>query len=491
MGFDRWFSISFWFCCALLAVPLWSVDYLPMVDLPQHAAQISIWTRWSDPTFGYPEIYTRNWFTPYLFAYLLTFALTPFMSVKAALTTVITAAVIGVPLATRALVRQVGGNQWWVFAVFPGLFGFAFDWGFFNFLAGIPIALLLMVASLRHAESPTSGRAILLTGALGVLFFVHVLLFGYVAAILGLTTLLGRRGWRQGALALGPVIALTPMVLWWLYVTRGAEAMTRRAMVWEFGEQAREGHRLLRFISEVAGEGLSPWTLALGLLAFALPILLGGRPSRDPVRWVPFVVTVLLYVLVPHEILGTGFLYSRYAIFAIPTWLYALDLDPAYRPNALRSLMVPALAVGCTVATTIQFWAYEPEIAGLSKVISRMPENARVLSIPSDKYSGYIRTPVFLHAPVWYQTEKGGVVDFSFAVNFPMLFRYRPEHEPNIPRSFVWDTRSFGWESFDAASYDYFIVRAFGEEPSPLLLDSKAPVSLVGRVGPWQLFQRD
>ena len=106
MGGDRWFSITFWVCCALLAVPLWTVEYLPMTDLPQHAAQIAIWTRWSDPDFGYQQIYLQNWFTPYLFGYLFAFVLTPFMSVNAALTTVITVALIGIPLAI--LVRPSG-----------------------------------------------------------------------------------------------------------------------------------------------------------------------------------------------------------------------------------------------------------------------------------------------------------------------------------------------------------------------------------------------
>lgn len=71
MGAKRWFSVIFWVCCALLAVPLWTVEYLPMADLPQRAAQISIWTRWSDPEFGYQRIYTQDWFTPYLFGSLL------------------------------------------------------------------------------------------------------------------------------------------------------------------------------------------------------------------------------------------------------------------------------------------------------------------------------------------------------------------------------------------------------------------------------------
>jgi hypothetical protein len=463
-----------------------------MADLPQHAAQISIWSRLTDPTFGYQEIYTRNWFTPYLFGYLLTVLLTPLMSVKAATTCVITAALLGVPIATRALICEVGGSRWWVFAVFPSLFGFCFDWGFYNFLVGIPIALLFLVLALRYADHPTPAHGVLLTLGLVGLFFVHVLLFVYVSLIVGATLVLSGRPWKRSLAALSPLLVLAPMVLLWLYITRDSEAMTHRAMIWELEEYAKQGHRSLRFFSEVAGDQLGAWTLSVGALTFAIPFIVGARPSRSLGRWIPFGVTLLAFFAVPHEFLGTAYLYPRFAVFAIPTWLYALERPEHEVGTAWRLSLGPALAVACTVATTMQFWAYEPEAAGLAGIIERMPSNASVLSVPIDRKSDHVRTPVFLHTPLWYQAEKGGVVDFSFAVNFPLLFRYKPEHEPRIPRLFVWDTNLFDWKKLDGARYNFLIVRELLDDyPSALIADREAPVSFLGHVGPWQLFERD
>ncbi|MEM7434121.1 MAG: hypothetical protein AAF436_03145 [Myxococcota bacterium] len=487
MGSDRWFSISFWGCCALLLVPLWSVDYLPMVDLPQHAAQIGIWTRWSDPAFGYQELYTRNWFTPYLFGYLLAYALTAVLSINAALTTVISAAVVGVPVATRFLLREVGANRWWVFAVFPGVYGFSFDWGFFNFLVGIPIALASLVVVLRYTNEPTLRRGLGLAALLLGLFFVHVLLFGYVGLILGVTILTKNQDWKAGLLALVPAIAVCPVVILWLYVARSNEAMTHWETIWEVPWQSP---RLLRLFAESAGDALSSWTLFAGVAGFALPLLLGGRPSRSPARWVPFGTTVGLFLLVPHEFLGTAYLYSRYAVFAIPTWLYAMDPKDAAQPARWKLALGPALAVACTMATFGQFRGYAQEVAGLGEVIEQIPENARVLSVPVRRNSRFVRTPVFLHTPAWYAAERGGVVDFSFAINFPLLFRYRDETEPSVPHTFVWNTGSLDWDAFDAQSYDYFVARDFGKQPSALLVRSGAPVQLLGRAGAWQLFGR-
>lgn len=487
MGRDRWFAISFWGCCALLVVPVWSVDYLPMVDLPQHAGQIGIWTRWSDPEFGYQDIYTRNWFTPYLFGYLVTYALTAFMSVNAALKTIITLAVVGVPVATSALLREVGGNRWWAFAVFPGVFGFAFDWGFYNFLVGVPIAIGALILALRYAETPSRRGGIWLGLLFLALFFVHALLFGYVALIFGFTVLLKQDEWKTGLLTLLPALAVSPVVFAWLTVTRNSEAMTHWATIWELPGQSP---RLLRLLSEAAGDAVNAWTLVVGVLAFALPVLLGGRPSRSAKRWVPFSVTVVLFLLVPHEFLGTAFLYSRFGVFAIPTWLYAMEWDREAGIARYRLTIGPALAIACTVATTFQFRAYAGEVAGLAEVIAQIPENSRVMSVPVFRSSRHVRTPVFLHTPVWYQAERGGMVDFSFAINFPLLFRYKPETEPKVPHMLVWNHRLFDWDAFEADDYDYFVVRDYSKAPSSILRQSNGSVQLLGRAGPWQLFGR-
>src|SRR3954466_14166480 len=53
-----------------LLVACWVTPFLPMVDLPQHAAQLSIWVHQGDPLFSEPRRFLVNWRTPYLGAYL-------------------------------------------------------------------------------------------------------------------------------------------------------------------------------------------------------------------------------------------------------------------------------------------------------------------------------------------------------------------------------------------------------------------------------------
>ena len=55
-------------------VPIWIGRYLPMVDMPQHAAQITRCTRCGAATKRSPRLFEINWFTPYLLGYLLLYA---------------------------------------------------------------------------------------------------------------------------------------------------------------------------------------------------------------------------------------------------------------------------------------------------------------------------------------------------------------------------------------------------------------------------------
>ncbi len=56
-------------------LPLWTGDFPPLTDLPQHAAQISVLRHWGDPACGYPELYEIRWLTPNGLAYALAWAL--------------------------------------------------------------------------------------------------------------------------------------------------------------------------------------------------------------------------------------------------------------------------------------------------------------------------------------------------------------------------------------------------------------------------------
>ena len=68
----------------LSAAPLWIGSYLPMVDMPQHAAQIAALREIWRGNEMFTQLFEINWFTPYLLGYLLLAALAFVMPITVA-----------------------------------------------------------------------------------------------------------------------------------------------------------------------------------------------------------------------------------------------------------------------------------------------------------------------------------------------------------------------------------------------------------------------
>ena len=76
------------------------------MDLPQHAAQISIWQRWDQPEFNYRLIYEHNWRASQQTPYLLIYSLTWVFSIHTALRLALFIFLLGIPVATLFLLRE-------------------------------------------------------------------------------------------------------------------------------------------------------------------------------------------------------------------------------------------------------------------------------------------------------------------------------------------------------------------------------------------------
>src|SRR5262245_61688328 len=130
---------------ALSIIPLWVGRYLPLVDLPQHAAQVTALRELWSGNQSLAEIFQVNWFTPYLFGYLLLYALSGVLPITVAVKLMVSVSVAAVPFLTGRLLRAVGADEGLKWAAIPCSFGFAFYWGFLNFVVAVPLALLFLI----------------------------------------------------------------------------------------------------------------------------------------------------------------------------------------------------------------------------------------------------------------------------------------------------------------------------------------------------------
>ena len=143
-------------CSIAALVPLWTVKYLPMVDLPQHLAQVAIWMHIKDPAWGFGEQYGLNFMSPYLLGYVLIRVAAVFFDLDVAAKLVISVAVLGTPLALHRLLVRCGGDRWWSLVGFLLAFGFGFYWGFLNYILAVPLGLLLLAESHEFRRCPSA-----------------------------------------------------------------------------------------------------------------------------------------------------------------------------------------------------------------------------------------------------------------------------------------------------------------------------------------------
>jgi hypothetical protein len=202
----------------------------------------------------------------------------------------------------------------------------------------------------------------------------------------------------------------------------------------------------------VRGELDARWGAVVLLL---LPFLLGARPARRLYRWVPFLLTMTVFFLAPMTMASTAFLYARAAVFVLPSLLFAMDFVGQTRPLAkLLACAAPGLLLGLFTA---RYLAYEREVGDFSGVLARLEPHRRLVHLPVAVGSEFAPGRVYMHFGCYYQLERGGVADFSFAELHPAYFRYKKASFPHLT-GVEWFPDRFRFAR-DGARYDYVLVR--------------------------------
>lgn len=472
----------FWLLWAALSVlvtaPLWVGGYMPMVDIPQHAAQLAIGQHWDDPAYGYHDIYQVNQLVNHVAAYAVVHMLAAILPLAAAIKGSLTLFVWALPASVLFLLRATGGDRRWAILCFPLAYGFCTYWGFLNYVLAIPLGVLLVGQAARYALQPSKPSALGLFALSGALFVSHVLVLAFAGAVAGAIVLARSAGWRAKVMGAAALAAVLPVVaVWWAAVqqaTPPAETGTKTALSLGLS-------RLYDLLSYQVGiEPSVPSALTGGLL-LAGPFLLGARPAREWWRWIPCVMSVLAVMFVPLHALGVAFLYGRFAIFVLPSLLFALEPGPSPLRGSGGWVSVLVALQLLTVVWT--FRAFDDESAGLHEVLDRLPPHKRVLYFDTERQSAASFGWAYLHFGSYYQVERGGPVDFSFAKFFPNRYRYKDEQRPHLPDDIEWFPLSFRWAQHGGNRYDFILVK--GGIPRVWFPPEVPAVGIVARSGPW------
>ena len=121
MTTPRSYSVLFWLLALVLLALFVGFRDLPMVDLPQHASQISLWLGFDNPFEG-DAVFTPNFRTPYLVTYAIARLLAPGLDVRPIVFERDSIAFPGVPAFLHFPVYyqvEKGGHQGFLFATYP------------------------------------------------------------------------------------------------------------------------------------------------------------------------------------------------------------------------------------------------------------------------------------------------------------------------------------------------------------------------------------
>jgi hypothetical protein len=486
---DRSFPLAFGLCAAAALVPIWSVKYLPMVDLPQHAVQVAAWLHLGDPAMGFADRYELHPFVPYLLPYALAVALAKVLGLMPALKVLVSLAALGLPLATARLVRRRGGDPWWTLWCFPLAFGLPFYFGFLPFMLAVPLGILLVDEGEAYASAPTAGRG-LAVAALGLtVFFCHLLVLLPALGAVAPTVLLRARGTGRGILRLAPLAPAALAAVGWVSVAAASDSRVQE-WIWHFSW-------LRLTLLPQAWFDVATWTtlekpdidhgaVAMTAAFTAAMALSRPRPSSDLAHWVPLGVVGAAYLLGPSVGFHSFFVAERMSCLLIPLALAAQRENPVIDRRAPRAIAVVG-AVAWMAVLTVRFSGFDREMAVVERVWRHMEPNHRIATLVYQPESKSVRTTAaFLHAAAWAHVEKGGTLDSSFAHFSNMPIQYRPGRKPERTEGVELNPEGFDWTTDGAA--DYFLVKS---PPAQYALTSPpVPLVLVAREGDWRLFRR-
>ena len=463
--------------CTVLLVAFIVARDLPMVDLPQHAAQIATWVNAAKPEY-HSDQFVLNLRTPYLSAYLLARLLASTFGVLIALKIVVWLSVGGQILGLHFLCKRLGHDPWLALLGLPLALGYSFLFGFVSYIAALPLLYLCVGLATTYASRPTLARGTALVVSVLAVLVTHGIAFAQTLLFVGPLLLLGNGSAISRALPLvvpiaaavawlvpGPIVAQPGNDLWMPSLRR---LLCLPGLLVGTSEQD--------IVASVYG--------ALVLLTLSLAL---GQPTRDIRRWLPLAFVVCGFCAGPTIYRGYGPIWPRFAVLVVPATLLAFRSTANATPRAAftRRAALFATALVWTIIFSFRLAKVNRETSSLHQLIDDLPSGLRVRPVVFEAESrAFPDLPIFTHLPAHYLVEKGGTQGYSFAMYPSSVIRYRKGIVPKMSSGQEWEPEAFriGAELND---YDCFMVHSATDRYRQLFGEANGAVHLCARAGDW------
>ncbi len=482
----------------VLASPALLVRYLPMTDLPQHFAIVSIIKNFEDPAYGFTEYFELAvGRTLYLLPYLIVTQLAKIWPAEFAMRCLVFLGLITYPLALLTTLRSRGRPALLALLALPLMYSSTVFWGFVHFNLAVGLAFFAMPLFSRCRLTATGDLALTLLCALIAATHLYglLLLFGYACFWLLLDNpreLLTRRK-TELLHRLLPLLPGLIGVAAWVNYTRGARGVDTTHF-----PAFRD--RLIGFENGLLG-GYQDWSetfvLAGFLLVFlflahrSLPFTLrrwSALPRTDRAIYLYILLNLVLYLTLPLHIPTAKCIHFRHAVLA---FLFIPLLTPAdlfRRWTNLARTLLALLALGTIGNGWIHLLRFDHESESFHSLLGKIPDNPRLLALTFEYNGDIAQSYPYLHYSAYVQAEKGGYISASFATFFS-LSPVREKKEARIPRTpdaFEWKPELYDYRKF-GYYYDHVLVRGL---PKGLLTTTHFPYDLIYQTGPWRLYRK-
>lgn len=469
--------------------------FLPMVDLPQHYAMVSILANHGDPSFGFQERYTFDFVgRPYATVYLLGALLAKLMPLTAALRIMVAICTVAPMVGLWALLGATNRPRIYALLAVPFAFGSIWHWGFLNYLLGTGMFLALL-ALVVHAARHPSWSLHLMLGALALLLLVtHVhglfMLLGLAPVFAWAyrderTTILGA---LRTVLPLAPAVLLSGLFVLLTWQRAGGKWVS---------DYPAASERIWSF-PEFLGAGLpDPWPVGsivvLAGVACLVILLSGASGETPPGRWrqhgaftFALASQVVFYFALPLNTGTAAFVSARHALLVV---LLALPLLPALtgRRRWVSTISCTLVALSALIVVWTYLGRFDREARDFDRIIPRMKPNRRVASLVFDRHGTVVhpRSFPYHHFAAYYQAARGGDLAWSFARLWNVPIRYRASYR----RHALDDRTEFAPQQFsldkDLPHYDYLLVRSRRSRPE---FPAGLGLTLVVQQGAWSVW---
>lgn len=474
---------------AAVVLPTLVFRYLPMTDLPQHAAVTAILRHLHDPRYGFEAHYQlAPGRTLYVLPYLLAAGLSWIFPVTFATQIVVALSVAAYPVGAWLLFRAQRKPPLLVLFTLPLVFNRAFYWGFVNFLLSIGLALAAL--SLLVDERRSWPRDLALALLLLAVATTHVYGIAFFVGYLVIWVLSGERApivRRLGALV--PALAGT--------------------IVWTFLQKKAPGYGRYEYVDPITKLKEIPDSILGGfrdssetflLAAFVAAFLVAELPSlplswrrwgrlgrHEKIAYAYALANLILYFIVPLSTPTAKWVHFRHALLTAMLLPLAATGEGLRRRPRARGSLVAAVALLAVANAWAHLFRFHREARGFDQVLAALPERPRVAGLIFDTHGQVMKTHPYLHFAAYAQATKGGLVAVSFPRlfwNIPVAFR-EDSGAPKIPANFEWTPRKFGDARF-GGFFDHVIARVGPGDGLP----GDFPFDLVAESGRWRLYRR-